>query len=150
MLSLCYAAAPSPEKAGVDSSILSLGTTATSATEFLPHLQQPMPFPIRAIQIDGGSEFAASFKTACQQRGIRLFVLPPRSPALNGRVERASVPTPKNSMSAMTAPTAVMLHSFSFARFRFVLEAEGRLALQRRNCGNTAACAAKTDTGGRG
>jgi hypothetical protein len=48
-----------------------------------------MPFPIRAVQVDGGSEFAAEFEQACQQRGLRLFVLPPRSPKLNGAVERA-------------------------------------------------------------
>ena len=42
-----------------------------------------MPFPIRAVQIDGGPEFAAEFELACQQRGLHLFVLPPRSPQLN-------------------------------------------------------------------
>ena len=31
----------------------------------------------------------AEFETACARRGIRLFVLPPRSPKLNGHVERA-------------------------------------------------------------
>jgi transposase InsO family protein len=36
--------------------------------------------------VDGGSEFAAGFEAACQRRGLRLFVLPPRSPKLNGRV----------------------------------------------------------------
>jgi len=39
--------------------------------------------------VDGGSEFAADFEQACQQCGLRLFVLPPRSPKLNGAVERA-------------------------------------------------------------
>jgi len=63
--------------------------TAATATEFLDSLQQRMPFPIRAVQVDGGSEFAAEFEQACQQRGLRLFVLPPRSPKLNGAVERA-------------------------------------------------------------
>ena len=48
-----------------------------------------MPFPIRAIQVDGGSEFQDAFEEECQRRGIRLFVLPPRSPKLNGHVERA-------------------------------------------------------------
>ncbi len=47
-----------------------------------------MPFPVRARQVDGGSEFAAAFERACQERNIRLFVLPPRSPKLNGSVER--------------------------------------------------------------
>jgi len=48
-----------------------------------------MPFPIRAIQVDGGSEFQDVFEEECQRRGIKLFVLPPRSPKLNGHVERA-------------------------------------------------------------
>ncbi|GAI35385.1 unnamed protein product, partial [marine sediment metagenome] len=48
-----------------------------------------MPFPIRAIQVDGGSEFQDAFERECQERGIKLFVLPPRSPKLNGHVERA-------------------------------------------------------------
>lgn len=63
--------------------------TAATAAHFLGALVARMPFPVRAIQVDGGSEFAAAFEQACQQRGIRLFVLPPRSPKLNGHVERA-------------------------------------------------------------
>ncbi|HET9305700.1 MAG TPA: integrase core domain-containing protein [Candidatus Sulfotelmatobacter sp.] len=63
--------------------------TASTAAQFLQTLLHRMPFPIRALQVDGGSEFAADFEQACQQRGLRLFVLPPRSPKLNGSVERA-------------------------------------------------------------
>ncbi len=63
--------------------------TATTATVFLDTLEARMPFPIQAIQVDGGSEFMAQFEEACQRRGIRLFILPPRSPKLNGCVERA-------------------------------------------------------------
>lgn len=64
--------------------------TAQTATQFLDTLQHRMPFPIRAVQVDGGSEFAAEFEQACQRRGLHLFVLPPRSPKLNGAVERAN------------------------------------------------------------
>ena len=49
-----------------------------------------MPFPVRAISVDNGSEFMAEFELACQTRGIALFVLPPRSPKLHGAVERAN------------------------------------------------------------
>lgn len=63
--------------------------TANTATHFLETLLARMPFPVRAIQVDGGSEFQAAFETHCQERGLRLFVLPPRSPKLNGCVERA-------------------------------------------------------------
>ncbi len=64
--------------------------TAQTAAQFLDTLQHRMPFPIRAVQVDGGSEFAAEFEQACQRRGLHLFVLPPRSPKLNGAVERAN------------------------------------------------------------
>ena len=63
--------------------------TAATAAGFLEALEARMPFRIRALQVDGGSEFAAGFEQACQRRGLRLFVLPPRSPKLNGHVERA-------------------------------------------------------------
>lgn len=62
--------------------------TAGTARDFLAELVARMPFPVQAIQVDGGSEFMAAFETACQERGIALYVLPPRSPKLNGRVER--------------------------------------------------------------
>jgi len=63
--------------------------TAHAAAGFLDTILARMPFPVRAIQVDGGSEFMAQFETACKERGIRLFVLPPRSPKLNGHVERS-------------------------------------------------------------
>jgi putative transposase len=63
--------------------------TAQTAAAFLDQLIARMPFPVRAIQVDGGSEFKAEFEAACQTRGLLLFVLPPRSPKLNGHVERA-------------------------------------------------------------
>lgn len=63
--------------------------TANTATDFLDTLAKRMPFPVKAIQVDGGAEFEAIFEEACQKRGIKLFVLPPRSPKLNGGVERA-------------------------------------------------------------
>jgi transposase InsO family protein len=62
--------------------------TAGTATAFLDDLIARMPVPVQAIQVDGGSEFMAGFETACQAKGIALYVLPPRSPKLNGRVER--------------------------------------------------------------
>lgn len=64
--------------------------TAQAAAAMLDHLAARMPFPVRAISIDNGSEFMADFEAACQARSIALFVLPPRSPKLHGAVERAN------------------------------------------------------------
>jgi transposase InsO family protein len=63
--------------------------TAVTASDFLDAVLARTPFEVRAIQVDGGSEFKAEFEAACQEKGLLLFVLPPRSPKLNGRVERA-------------------------------------------------------------
>ena len=40
--------------------------TSTAATLFLDTLQRRLPFPLRALQVDGGSEFAALFEQACR------------------------------------------------------------------------------------
>lgn len=71
--------------------VLDIRSTASAKTaaEFLDTLKARMPFPVKAIQVDGGSEFEALFEAECRRQAIRLFVLPPRSPKLNGGVERA-------------------------------------------------------------
>ena len=71
--------------------VLAVHRQASAATtaHFLDSLEARMPFGVKAIQVDGGSEFESVFEQECQRRGIKLFVLPPRSPKLNGGVERA-------------------------------------------------------------
>ena len=64
--------------------------TARTASLALGAVLERMPFLVKAIQIDGGSEFMAEFEEACHERGVQLFVLPPRSPKLNGCVERGN------------------------------------------------------------
>lgn len=61
-----------------------------AAALFLEYLERKFPRPVRAIQIDGGSEFKQHFEEACRERGIRLFIIPPRSPKLQGYVESAN------------------------------------------------------------
>jgi putative transposase len=63
--------------------------TAKITAEVLEDALARFPFEVKALQIDGGSEWKAEFEAACQKLGILLFVLPPRSPKLNGCVERA-------------------------------------------------------------
>lgn len=70
--------------------LLASDATAASAKRALGAICERMPFPVRAIQIDGGSEFMSVFEEGVRDAGIELFLLPPRSPKLNGRVERAN------------------------------------------------------------
>ena len=64
--------------------------TSKNAAHFLEHVKQSFPFSIHSIQVDGGSEFMALFENACKNAQIPLFVLPPRSPQINGNVERSN------------------------------------------------------------
>jgi len=63
--------------------------TAAAALAFLDQALDEMPFPIQRVQTDRGTEF---FAEAVQRRlmaeAIRFRPVPPRSPHLNGKVER--------------------------------------------------------------
>ena len=63
---------------------------AINAREFLKEVIFELDFSIESIQVDGGSEFMAEFEDYCEEMGIKLYVLPPRSPKMNGFVERAN------------------------------------------------------------
>ena len=45
--------------------------TSLAAARFLDTLLERLPFPVKALQVDGGSEFAAEFELACQQKHSR-------------------------------------------------------------------------------
>ena len=64
--------------------------TALTSADFLEKMLLSFPFKLSSIQVDGGSEFMADFELACKKHGLKLFVLPPRSPKLNGCVERSN------------------------------------------------------------
>jgi transposase InsO family protein len=53
-------------------------------------LKTKFPFRIKAIQIDGGSEFMDQFEEACKKAKILLLVNPPHHPGMNGGVERSN------------------------------------------------------------
>lgn len=81
--------------------------TAGTAKRALAAVLERMPFAVKAVQIDGGSEFMGEFETACRERQVRLFVLPPRSPKLNGHVERANRTHTEEFYECSLAPPTV-------------------------------------------
>ncbi|MBI3495566.1 transposase [Candidatus Berkelbacteria bacterium] len=85
--------------------------TATNAQRILTAIAERFPYPVKAIQIDGGSEFKAGFEQACQERGIRLFVLPVRSPKLNGMVERMQRTSREEIYDLRPMPLTVAEHN---------------------------------------
>jgi transposase InsO family protein len=60
--------------------------SSASATDFLLKYRSLAPVP--AIQTDNGSEFAALFSDACIKLNITQYHIYPRSPRMNGHVER--------------------------------------------------------------
>ncbi|HET8679591.1 MAG TPA: integrase core domain-containing protein [bacterium] len=85
--------------------------TSSAAERVLTEDFPRFGFPVRAIQIDGGSEFQAKFEAACAARGIRLFVLPPRSPKLNGHVERIHRTVQEEFYDLVEVPDALAEHN---------------------------------------
>ena len=63
---------------------------ALLAKRFLKKLIDEVPFKVKSIQVDGGSEFMGDFEQECKARKIPLFVLPPKTPKYNGGVERGN------------------------------------------------------------
>lgn len=64
--------------------------TAANSIEFLEKTVEEMPFPIQRIQTDRGREFFAyKFQQRLMDWGIKFRPIRPRSPHLNGKVERS-------------------------------------------------------------
>jgi len=66
------------------------GATSSAAKKFLLKVIRDLPFKVKSIQVDGGSEFMRHFEEACFDNNISLYVLPPKRPQYNGGVERAN------------------------------------------------------------
>ena len=62
--------------------------SSTSTTDFLVKLQQVVPFTVRRMQTDNGSEFYKHFHNACTEMDIVHFWNYPRTPKSNGKIER--------------------------------------------------------------
>ena len=64
------------------------GNKAKQAAEFLKRLVDEVPFPVRRIRTDNGSEFKREFTTTCKNLGIEIIRNPVHHPTSNGKVER--------------------------------------------------------------
>jgi len=60
-----------------------------SAIDFVDYVVEKFPFRIHTIRTDRGHEFQAQFHWHVEDKGIRHVYIKPRSPQLNGKVERS-------------------------------------------------------------
>ena len=63
--------------------------TQANAIDFVNHIIQRFPFRIQQIRTDRGHEFQAKFHWHVEDLGIEHKYIKPRSPQLNGKVERS-------------------------------------------------------------
>ena len=63
--------------------------TQKNAIEFIDYVENKFPFRIHTIRTDRGHEFQARFHWHVEDKGIRHTYIKPRSPQLNGKVERS-------------------------------------------------------------
>ncbi len=64
--------------------------TAARSLDFLEQVLEELPFPIERLQTDRGKEFFAyEFQDRLRSYGIKFRPIKPRSPHLNGKVERS-------------------------------------------------------------
>jgi len=68
--------------------VLTQRTTA-AVCSVVPRLLRAFPFTFRCIQTDNGPEFGRALTFILRRLGIRHARIRPRSPHLNGKVERA-------------------------------------------------------------
>jgi len=60
-----------------------------NAIEFINHVESKFPFRIHTIRTDRGHEFQARFHWHVEDKGMKHIYIKPRSPQLNGKVERS-------------------------------------------------------------
>lgn len=64
--------------------------TAKNSAHFLERVVEQMPFPVQRVQTDRGREFfGLAFQEKLREYGIKFRPVKPRSPHLNGKVERS-------------------------------------------------------------
>jgi transposase InsO family protein len=63
--------------------------TQKNAIEFIDYVENKFPFRIHTIRTDRGHEFQARFHWHIEDKGMRHVYIKPRSPQLNGKVERS-------------------------------------------------------------
>jgi transposase InsO family protein len=98
--------------------------SAAAALAFLDQVLDEMPFAIQRIQTDRGTEFLAEeVQRRLMAETIRFRPIPPRSPHLNGKVERAQRtvleefwPTVDARASDVADQLAVWVHHYNWDR----------------------------------
>jgi transposase InsO family protein len=108
-----------------------------SSLRFLEELRDALPFPIRKIQVDNGTEWSLAFALRCRELGIRVRYIKPRRPQQNGKVERSHRIDEQEfwtrylgtDFTEATAALAAWAHRYNHDRFSMALH--GRTPMEK-------------------
>jgi transposase InsO family protein len=100
-----------------------------TSLEFFSTIRHALPFAIRKLQVDNGTEFSLAFALAVQEAGIRLRYIQPRRPEQNGKVERSPRVDEeefwtRHTFTAFTPAATALLdwqHTYNHDRFSMAL-----------------------------
>jgi transposase InsO family protein len=73
-----------------------------TAIEFIDDVLRRLPFRVHVVQTDNGAEFQTHFHWHLEERDIRHVYIRPRTPHLNGKVERSHRVDDQSSTSSST------------------------------------------------
>ncbi|MBA2301861.1 MAG: transposase family protein [Acidobacteria bacterium] len=79
-----------------------------TSLHFLDELRRDLPFPIRRLQCDNGSEFPLAFKLTVEAAGIRHQYMKPRRPEQNGKSNGVTASTTRSYGVSTTSRHARM------------------------------------------
>jgi len=103
-----------------------------STLAFFSAIREALPFPIRRLQCDNGTEFPLAFALTVQEAGIKLRYITLRRPDQNGKVERSHRVDSEefwtrhsfNSFDQATAALRDWERVYNFERFSMALYGE--------------------------
>jgi transposase InsO family protein len=84
--------------------------TQKNAIDFIDYVIEKFPFRIHTVRTDNGHEFQAQFHWHVEDQGIRHVYIKPRSPNLNGKVERSHSTDEQEFYQLLTYTTDVDLN----------------------------------------
>ena len=81
------------------------------AIQFMDYVVEKFPFRISTIRTDRGHEFQARFHWHVEDQGMRHVYIKPRTPQLNGKVERSHRTDQTEFYQLLTYTDAIDLHA---------------------------------------
>jgi transposase InsO family protein len=82
-----------------------------SAIDFIDRVVEKFPFRIHTVRTDRGHEWQAQFHWHVEDKGMRYVYIKPRSPQLNGKVERSHRTDQEEFYQLLTYTDDVDLHA---------------------------------------